>query len=142
MEPLSALSVASSTIQLLDFGSKLWGRVHELYVSANGTTATHQMLRTEAKRLRDLNAGLGQLLVPDNLRRSLTPTEQAVVALCSECDDAASELVSALEKLSIGDIDESSVRFCHKARVGESLLTCCCVTPRKEIVKTQQRESC
>jgi hypothetical protein len=56
------------------------------------------MLRTEVERLRDLNAGLGQLLVPDNLHRSLTPTEQAVVALCSECDDAANELVSALEK--------------------------------------------
>lgn len=109
MDPLSALSVASSAIQLLDFGSKLWKQIRELYVSSTGTSDAYNKIMAEARRLRSLNSGLARLLAPDKLQRDLTPTEQAVVELCSACDDAAAQVVNELTKLSIGE--DSSVGY-------------------------------
>lgn len=101
MDPLSCLSVASSSIQIVDFCAKLWSRIGELSDSASGTSAEHMSLRVDAKRLCELNSGLSKLLTSENLRRELTSTEQAIVSLSGECDSAAEELVEALEKLSI-----------------------------------------
>lgn len=101
MDPLSALSVASSAIQIFDFGSKIWCKIKEVYESESGASLAHANLVTDAKRLCDLNSQLGKLLTPQHLQRTLTPTEENVVALCGECDSAAEELLAAFAKLSI-----------------------------------------
>lgn len=101
MDPLSALSVASSTIQIVDFSSKIWRKIKEVYESENGTSLAHENLVTEAKRLCSLNEQLGKLLTPHHLQRALTPTEENVVTLCGECDSAAEELLTSFAKLSI-----------------------------------------
>jgi hypothetical protein len=38
MDPLSALSVATSVVQIVDFSSKLLFEAHELYTSSSGQT--------------------------------------------------------------------------------------------------------
>ncbi|KAH6884430.1 hypothetical protein B0T10DRAFT_608780 [Thelonectria olida] len=111
MDPLSCLSVASSAIQIVDFSAKLWSQIRELSESQSGASAEHERLRADAKRLCDLNSGLGKLLTPGNLQRDLTSTEQAVVSLSAECDSAAEQLTGALEKLSINGDDEDVSSF-------------------------------
>jgi len=101
MDPLSALSVASSAIQIVDFGSKIWRKIKEVYESESGASSSHENLVIDAKRLCDLNSQLGKLLTPQHLQRTLTPTEENVVALCRECDSAAEDLLTAFAKLSI-----------------------------------------
>jgi hypothetical protein len=101
MDPLTSLSVASSAIQIIDFGSKVWCKAKEVYESEIGASTTHRNLVTDAKRLCALNSQLGKLLTPQNLQRGLTQTEENVVGLCAECDSAAEELLAAFEKLSV-----------------------------------------
>lgn len=101
MDPLSALSVASSAIQIVDFGSKIWRKIKEVYESESGALLSHENLVIDAKRLCDLNSQLGKLLTPQHLQRILTPTEENVVALCRECDSAAEDLLAAFAKLAI-----------------------------------------
>lgn len=108
MDPLSSLSVASSAIQIFEFSSKLWGQIRELYQSESGATRAQEILLSDAKRLSSLNAGLSELLTRENLRRMPTTTEENVVSLCRDCDDAAENLVSALQGLSLNQ--ESDVR--------------------------------
>lgn len=118
MDPLSSLSVASSAIQIFDFSSKLWGQIRELYQSESGTTQAHEALLTDAERLCGLNAGLSKLLTQENLQRMPTTTEENVVSLCRECDDAAENLVSALQDLNlnqesdVGDLTHSLLEEC------------------------------
>lgn len=99
MEPLSSLSVASSVIQIIDFSSKLWRKIKELHESGN--SSNNASLLSEAKRLCALYSSLNGLLTPQSLSRNLSPTEEAIVSVCSDCDDVAEELIKTLEKLSI-----------------------------------------
>lgn len=101
MDPLSSLSVASSAIQIFDFSSKLWKQIRELYRSESGATRAQETVLSDAERLCSLNSGLSKLLTPENLQRMLTTTEEDVVSLCNECDDAAENLVGALQELTL-----------------------------------------
>ena len=103
MDPLSSLSVASSAIQIFDFSYKLWKEIRELHQSENGTTLAQRAILAGAERLRSLNSGLCELLTPNKLQRSCTATEESVVSLCNECSDAADQLVSVLQKLTLDD---------------------------------------
>lgn len=59
MEPLSALSLASAVIQIVDFSSKVIARTREAYLSADGTTQ-------ETVHLEDAIANLDELMVGIN----------------------------------------------------------------------------
>jgi hypothetical protein len=55
LDPLTALSLASSVIQFVDFGIKLFRSGRELYGSSNGSSVGNQDLDTIAKDLKGLN---------------------------------------------------------------------------------------
>lgn len=101
MDPLSSLSVASSAIQIFDFSSKLWKQIRELYQSESGATLAQETLLSDTERLCSLSSGLSKLLSPENLRRMRTTTEDKVVSLCDECDDAAENLIGTLQELTL-----------------------------------------
>jgi hypothetical protein len=54
MEPLAALGIASNIIQIVDFASRLVSRGHELYQSADGRLAGHDVLDSAAENLSTL----------------------------------------------------------------------------------------
>lgn len=116
MDPLSSLSVASSAIQIFDFSAKLWKQIRELYQSESGATVAQETVLSDAARLCSLNSGLSRLLAPENLQRMLTTTEENIVSLCNECDDAAENLVDALQELTLER--ESSVGISIKSCSG------------------------
>ena len=111
MEPLSALSVASSAIQIVDYSSKLWRQIKELYESEGGALENHKTLRTNAEQLCSLNSGLRKLLAPASLQRDLTSEEETIVSVCSDCDSAAGQLLGALQRLSLDDGSEVCTRL-------------------------------
>jgi hypothetical protein len=54
MEPLSALSIASAVIQIVDFSSKVIARTREVYRSAEGTITETALLENATVNLNDL----------------------------------------------------------------------------------------
>jgi hypothetical protein len=54
MDPLSALSLAGTVIQFVDFGSKLISQGYELYKSTNGQLAADEELQLVISDLRDV----------------------------------------------------------------------------------------
>ena len=101
MDPVSALSVASSVIQFVDSSAKLFSHIYEVYESESGYTAEHAQLKRDTEILRNLNCLLTRSIDPGNLGRDLTPLEVEVASLASECDDAAVKLAEKLESVSL-----------------------------------------
>ncbi|KAF2258488.1 hypothetical protein CC78DRAFT_526195 [Lojkania enalia] len=100
MEPLSALSIATSIVQFLDFTGKLISGSTKLYKSSNGTLAEHGDLSEAIQYLLVLSKDLDQPL------RSKDPEqvavyEQAIIGLARDTNHAAKELISTLEELKL-----------------------------------------
>jgi hypothetical protein len=97
LDPLSALSVASSLVQFVDFSAKIVSKGHRIFQSKGGSLSENDETETVAKRLR---------VMVQNLHSSLASTEtsgeeQALGKLCDECIEVAEELNLELEKLKI-----------------------------------------
>ncbi|KAF2673850.1 hypothetical protein BT63DRAFT_451905 [Microthyrium microscopicum] len=101
MDPLSALSVSSSAIQIVDFSAKLVKRIHEIYTSETGEIKEYKQLRNEAENLKTVNQHLIKALNPEKLNRQLSEIELAAVSLSQECDAIGGELLAVLERVSI-----------------------------------------
>ncbi|KAF9731339.1 hypothetical protein PMIN03_008471 [Paraphaeosphaeria minitans] len=56
MEPLSALSLASSVVQLVDFSIKFVTNTREIYKSADGASNAHSFLSNATSTLSELSA--------------------------------------------------------------------------------------
>ena len=98
---MTALSVASSTIQIVDFSSKLIKQIHDLYTSDTGEIRQYKQLKKDAEDLLDLNRHLNKALDPDKLNRQLTELEADIATLSEDCDSAAVELLDALKNISL-----------------------------------------
>jgi hypothetical protein len=98
MDPLTALSLASSIVQFVDFGSELVAKGYRRYKSPDGSLvedadtemAAHHLVYLVSKlqhpsesRLRDSEAGQVE--------------DQAFRALCTKCESIGEELLSCLK---------------------------------------------
>ena len=95
MDPLSALSVAASAVQFVDFSSRLVAGSLELHNSATGQLEEHIDLEHVTKNLDKLTTDLYCSLSLD----TLTENEQRLHELCRNCHGTAIELSKALDKL-------------------------------------------
>lgn len=116
MDPLSALSVASSVVQFVDFANKLVSGSYEIYQSATGEAERSYELRTITNRLVRLNKTLEKSL-SDPPGQQLLPSEKDLLPLCRKCTEVAKKLLDALNKLTV----QSRVRvwssFCQALRM-------------------------
>jgi len=100
MDPLSALSVAASLVQFVDFGSRMLSDAKEMYTSTPGRTLRNLELSTMAADLSKLSKD-----VQANTRlleTSAEDTSQALlVRLCHECNDVSKELTATLSELRV-----------------------------------------
>lgn len=111
LDPLSALSVAASIIQFVDFSSEIISKGKYLYNSSNGVLKENEQTETVTVRLQEMTRKLNE-----SLRRSRinNPTTTQVPAdpelqvqherlkeICQECSDASKELISRLGKLKV-----------------------------------------
>jgi hypothetical protein len=95
LDPISALSVASSLVQFVDFSAKILSKGHRLFHSTNGSLLENDEIETVAKRLRDMI---------QDLQGSLSSTgnkEQALANLCKEFIEVAEELILELKMLKL-----------------------------------------
>jgi hypothetical protein len=104
LDPLTALSLASSVVQFVDFGAKLISDGVELY--EKGALSNHDELKQAS---RDLIYLTGELMSPSQATRSgfqsgpkderLPKEELGLQQLASSCRELGSELISILEGL-------------------------------------------
>ena len=92
VDPLAALGLAASIVQIVDFSHKLLSESRALYVSSIGASADNVVIETIATDLDLLNSKLtapaAPGAIPDPLR-----------SLASRCKDIAGELFDVLDKI-------------------------------------------
>lgn len=102
MELLSALAVATSVAQFLDFAGKVLRGSFEIGTSSSGQLYQHKSLSQIAKDLEDLSAALdpnapdGQAALTADGRSS---NDVKIQNLCKECHGVANQLLVLLNKL-------------------------------------------
>jgi hypothetical protein len=104
MGGLSALSVAASVAQFIEFGCSV-SKSKEIYRSIKGLPTQQVESITAAKRLADLSERIKaarQIKGSGTLDRQTD--EQALEAICEGCISVPKELISKLEKLKVKDV--------------------------------------
>lgn len=128
MEPLSALSIASAVIQIVDFSSKVIARTREVYLSAEGSIEENTLLEDASSNLDDLMSGLkrdvaGRSSKVGNIRHKTS--EQQLVRLAEDSQSAADDLRKALKSLKSrkDGSDRSAVGHAFRSVLGEKEVT-------------------
>ncbi|KAK3933619.1 hypothetical protein QBC46DRAFT_401617 [Diplogelasinospora grovesii] len=120
MDPLTALSVAASVIQFIQFASSLISNTNEIYDSANGASANTLHLEDVYSKLKSLSktlsvhvglqippghagiSGSSNKLAEQKLGEKASPDQGlALVQLSADCKADCNELLKALEKLKV-----------------------------------------
>ncbi|MCJ1251945.1 hypothetical protein MMC30_009183 [Trapelia coarctata] len=100
MDPFTALSLASSVAQLIDFGSKVILNAREIAHSGSSVSVEHLSIVT--KDLVEINSSLEQQLKSRTDQGiSLMKEEQALHNLTGQCREVADELIDCLDKLKL-----------------------------------------
>lgn len=101
LDPLSALSLAGTIVQFVDFSGKILNKSYELYTSATGSLAVNDELGLATSDLLKL---ITKLRLPTNVVGATgTPAEVEVSLdkLCNECRKVANELLDSLEETKV-----------------------------------------
>jgi hypothetical protein len=101
LDPVSAIGLASSVIQIVDFSCKLVSKTREYRTSADGALIEHKELRAAANRLSALSKAIHGPLAKCRSLRKPTNVDIALGDIAGECLDQASELTQALQGLQI-----------------------------------------
>jgi hypothetical protein len=114
MDPLTALSIASSVVQFVDFGSKLLSNSRKLYKSSHGILSENLDIEDVTQDLRSLLQGLKRKLPEDRLLRNVPPSDagqrsdddEALDHLCRRSVTIAEDLLKRLNKLTVKPLNE------------------------------------
>lgn len=99
LDPFSALSLATSVVQFVDFGSKLFSLSLDVRRSVSGASKETGNLIAQAN---DLQTICSQLSVPSTHLRvghGSTPDDAALTILAQDCKATGEELLHALQCL-------------------------------------------
>jgi hypothetical protein len=111
MDPLSALSLAGTVIQFVDFGSKLISQGYELYKSTNGQLAVDEELELVTSDLRDVILRIQRVNVITPLHPStstmIDSSSSHVISFARICVEAVEVAQVILTKLDGFKIDSN-----------------------------------
>lgn len=98
LDPLTALSIASSVIQIVDFGCKLVSETQEIYHSASGAT---KEFVTSREITQDIKLLYQDLRRKNQAFERLGPDDMALGKLVDSCAGEAEALMRLLEELKV-----------------------------------------
>ncbi|CZR57988.1 uncharacterized protein PAC_07878 [Phialocephala subalpina] len=96
MDPLTALSLASSVAQLLDFGAKVYRETQE--IARNGSSDSVKHLNLLSKDLETINTGILKRYKPLE-NRALTDEENGLVDVARQCRAISQEILDCTRSL-------------------------------------------
>lgn len=97
MDPLTAVGLAGTIVQFVDFSSKLVVEGRELYKS--GSAELNLQVEAATKDLLDFSTKLQRLISNPNGNTPATDNVIALSKLCGECNELAYELLARLDQL-------------------------------------------
>ncbi|MCJ1396255.1 hypothetical protein MMC18_009144 [Xylographa bjoerkii] len=100
LDPFTALSLASTVVQFVDFGSKLIKEGSELYHSAGGALSVNAELEKITLDLKEVTKKL-ETASPGTKSTENTKESKALRSLAKSCSEAADELLEVLEDLKV-----------------------------------------
>ena len=103
MEPLSAFALASSVLQVVDFGVKVISKATEYRKSDNAYLAEHGDLRGIAESLNSMNNGLYASLERQTASRQPEAEELHLIKTNEECLRISKAFVGCLDDLKLKD---------------------------------------
>ena len=107
MDPFTALSIATSVVSFVDFGSKLLSNSRKLYKSTNGVLTENVDIDTITTDIATLVQGLRRKLPQHRPLSNPPPTsasvedDEALDLMCQRCVEIAEELMFRLDKLRV-----------------------------------------
>lgn len=101
MDPITALGIAGSVVQLVDFGIKVVSKSKKIYRSGDGTLERNHDLESVASDLLVIQTKLRQSLRPLESQGPLSEDDHALVKLSESSSDVASELLERLNKAKV-----------------------------------------
>ncbi|KAN0102137.1 hypothetical protein V8E51_012647 [Hyaloscypha variabilis] len=103
MDPITCFSLAGTILQFLDFTWQIISNTHQL--SKDGSTSVQQQAAAATTELLDLTIKLQQSQYQDGsaMIRDEDEDEDALKALCHDCEELAEELLETLNKLRVQD---------------------------------------
>lgn len=99
LDPFSALSLAATIVQFVDFSSKLISDTAELYRSSKGSLARNIELSTIVTDLGAISSGLE--VRGRSIAHACSNDERAIASLATQCKNLSSKLLDVLEDLSV-----------------------------------------
>jgi hypothetical protein len=97
MDPLSAISLASSIIQIVDFGSRLTRDAIATYKAASGTTVSNESKEFMALDLDHVLSRLATSIQPQGIPFVLQEHDQRLEDLRQRCEALAQKLLTKLK---------------------------------------------
>jgi len=94
MDPFTAIGLASSIVQFVDYGTRLLCDAREIYTSVSGSTDENKSIETVTAEMKALSAKLS--LPPASAQ---TEDEKALRRIATECESVSSEILSLLAKI-------------------------------------------
>jgi hypothetical protein len=111
MDPVSALGIATSVVQFLQFGSSIVSKTRQIY--SQGALSDHVECESATRRLIELTKHITNSLTDLGSLGALSLGSQALQKICEKCVELSDELLSRLADL---HVDET-----HKARKWKGL---------------------
>ncbi|KAK4451173.1 hypothetical protein QBC34DRAFT_58748 [Podospora aff. communis PSN243] len=94
MDPLTAISLASSILTFIEFGAKVISGAADVYGSPSGLTADGQSTQAVVSEMQKFAVNLR----PPAEDYKLTPEERALCRLAAACDGICGEIIELIEK--------------------------------------------
>ncbi|KAL4778502.1 hypothetical protein BJX76DRAFT_366229 [Aspergillus varians] len=101
MDPLSALGLATSVIQLVEFATKLISKGRELYRSPDGVLADHAEKTAISSRLSNLSKGLLSSLDGITGSQKLSPAQEGLRDVAQESYVVAEDFLATIDELKV-----------------------------------------
>jgi hypothetical protein len=126
LDPMSALSVAASAVQFVDFSIKMVSKGRELYDSPSGSLEENLRLKRTTKALVDRRGNVRKALNVDSLRPPLaiSDAEADLLELCENCLKVGQKLGDRLASLEVKEGEKhrrwKSIRQALKSEWGKN----------------------
>lgn len=101
LDPLTALSVAGTVVQFVDYATRLVSKGQQIYRSVDGALLENLELQTVTEDLFKLSNRLNTSVHQGVSSKQLSLDEQALESLAIACRDIAQELLEHLERLKV-----------------------------------------
>ncbi|KAL1645464.1 hypothetical protein SLS58_003772 [Diplodia intermedia] len=99
VDPYLALAAAGNVAQFVVYAAQVISKGNEIHRSRGGALVEHEQLSVVTKDLSKLASGTKSFLETARLSSTLDADDEALLQICSGCDDVAQELLGALGRV-------------------------------------------